>query len=78
MELCNGVSLEEYYRAVDFNVLEFCRIMIEIIQGVKYLHQNDVAHCGIRPENVTYLNNDKNYVAFDDNFTCVEGVNKLI
>ena len=61
MEYCNGKSLREYiekYKKENKIIPEnqIIRYMIDILQGIKYLHNSKIIHRDLKPDNIM-LNN---------------------
>jgi serine/threonine protein kinase len=52
MEFCGGGDLHDYYHHQDFTVPEFRRVMIELLSGLCYMHQRNLAHRDLKPANV--------------------------
>ena len=51
-EWCDGGDLKAFYRSDAFCLAEFVRVGLEVLGGVAYLHELDIAHRDIKPENV--------------------------
>lgn len=55
MEKMDG-SLNNYIRGVDLEMYHIGEIFSDVCKGVKYLHDRNVAHLDIKPENVLFKN----------------------
>ena len=44
MEYCAGGDLANFYKDPSFTRAEFCRIALELLSGVCYLHEKGIAH----------------------------------
>ncbi len=53
MEFCTEGDLARYYKTPAFNNAEYCRIMTELLNGVAFLHQRNIAHRDLKPLNVS-------------------------
>lgn len=53
-EYCGGGNLATYYRTPTFTKNEFARIYLELLSGMCFLHERDIAHLQLRPENVRF------------------------
>eukprot|EP01080_Neovahlkampfia_damariscottae_P007342 gene7342-11660_t len=50
-----GVSLQQYQEHTNqFNVKEFLQLAIKICQSLHYIHQENVLHCDVKPQNILY------------------------
>jgi serine/threonine protein kinase len=52
LEYCGGGDLKSYYPTEQFTKLEFARIANELLSGVTYLHQRNLAHRDLKPANI--------------------------
>lgn len=52
LEFCSGGDLQGYYATDDFTMNEFNRVCLELLSGVVYLHERQIAHRDLKPENV--------------------------
>ena len=52
MELCEHGDLNNFYRKMHLNQQQLITIMSHITAGVAYLHENNVVHWAIEPENI--------------------------
>ncbi len=52
LEFCGGGDLASYYKAPEFDKVEYCRIILEILSGMCYVHARQIAHRDIKPANV--------------------------
>mmetsp|Transcript_20749 Transcript_20749/g.52546 ORF Transcript_20749/g.52546 Transcript_20749/m.52546 type:complete len:624 (+) Transcript_20749:194-2065(+) len=52
MEFCDGGSLRRLMSIMTFDEFESLYICRGILEGLKYLHSNDIVHCDIKPENI--------------------------
>jgi len=52
MEFCGGGDLDGYYKTPAFDKAEYCRVVLELLSGVAYLHNQGVAHRDLKPQNV--------------------------
>jgi len=60
MEYCGGGEL--FDRIVEKKVYrekEAQEILLQITQGIKYLHDNKIAHCDLKPDNLLFLTKDE-------------------
>ena len=57
MELCQGdvAKLLEQHPNKKFSQNEARRVMVDVCRGLKYLHDKDVVHFDIKPNNILYL-----------------------
>ncbi len=60
MELCN-MTLKEYLLINNVDLKNKINIFNQIVNGIEYLHNNNVVHCDIKPDNIFIVcNNDSN------------------
>jgi serine/threonine protein kinase len=52
LEYCGGGDLHKYYASDLFTRAEFARITNELLSGISYLHQRNVAHRDLKPANI--------------------------
>ena len=52
MELCDHGDLYKFYRKREFTLKQLFEIMVQIAEGIEYLHQNNVVHQDIKPGNI--------------------------
>ena len=52
MEYCGGGDLAGFYKEPTFGPRDYVRVVSELLSGILYLHQRDVAHRDLKPENV--------------------------
>lgn len=55
LEYCGGGNLRDYYGTAQFTKAEFTRIVLELLSGVRYLHQRMFAHRDLKPANVRHF-----------------------
>lgn len=53
VEYCGGGDLAHYYPRPQFTKPEFCRVALELLGGVAYLHKRQIAHRDLKPANVS-------------------------
>jgi serine/threonine protein kinase len=41
--MCTGGDLCDYYKTNAFTTSEFCRIFLEFLSGITYIHERDIA-----------------------------------
>jgi len=51
MEYCGGGDLAGFYKEPNFGDADFLRVAAELLSGVLYLHERNVAHRDLKPEN---------------------------
>lgn len=68
MELLKGVPLDKYFKEINYDVNKNLIIMKQLLDGISYLHQNDVVHRDIKPENIYISSSLVKYIDFG--FTC--------
>tara|TARA_Y100000588_G_C13767162_1_gene716564 strand:- start:7 stop:666 length:660 start_codon:yes stop_codon:yes gene_type:complete len=61
MELMD-ISLKEYLVNTNKNSIDKHFIIKNILNGVKYLHLNDIIHCDLKPDNILLNIKDKNII----------------
>lgn len=52
MEYCSGGDLSAYCRADEFDKVEYCRVVLELLAGIAYAHARNIAHRDLKPQNV--------------------------
>lgn len=52
LEYCGGLDLSAYYPSASFNLVEFSRIVHEILSAVAFMHYREISHRDIKPLNV--------------------------
>jgi serine/threonine protein kinase len=52
LEYCGGGDLGKYYKHASFTKLEFNRVVTEILSGVVYLHERQITHRDLKPDNI--------------------------
>ena len=53
MEYCGGGDLSKYYKSSEFDKAEYCRVVLEVLSGMAYVHARNIAHRDLKPQNVT-------------------------
>jgi serine/threonine protein kinase len=65
MEFCDGGDLQQYHVEPCFTKSEYSRVMLELLDGVSYLHERNIAHRDIKPQNVNKSRIDSNILERD-------------
>lgn len=52
-EFCGGGDLASYNRKNVFNKDDYIRVMLELLSAFAYLHELNISHRDLRPQNVT-------------------------
>lgn len=62
-ELCTGGELFDVIMALGrcFNEKEASRVMYQLMIAVSYIHQNNIIHRNIKPENLLLLETNSNH-----------------
>lgn len=58
MEFIDGIPLSEIIKNKDYKWEEFKPILIEILNGLKFLHKNEIIHRDLKPGNIMILKNN--------------------
>ena len=78
LEYANNGELKDYVNGVNSRIPEniSAKLFLKIVLGVKYLHENDIAHCDLKPENILldkYFNPKINDFGFSQKFNGKKG-----
>ena len=78
LEYANNGELKDYVNGTNSRIPEnvSAKIFLKIVLGVKYLHENDIAHCDLKPENILldkYFNPKINDFGFSQKFNGKNG-----
>lgn len=46
---------------LEFSEREVAHVMKQLFSGLRYLHQRDILHCDIKPENILFEERDDQY-----------------
>jgi serine/threonine-protein kinase len=76
-EFFDGCNLKEYINTHDMNIDDIIYIFFQIVEGIKFLHENNIIHCDIKLQNIMINNNKKIKIIdfdlskiVDDYFVC--------
>lgn len=58
MEYIDGKSLAEHIRVGTLNEKQVKNVIIDLCDGLNYMHRNGIVHCDLKPENVMVTAND--------------------
>ena len=58
LEFVEGKSLAEHVRVGTLNEKQIKNILIDLCDGLNYMHQHGVIHCDLKPENILITAND--------------------
>lgn len=57
MELCSGGELFDRIKEYgSYSEKDASKVMRQMIEGLKYMHENKIAHCDLKPDNFLFLN----------------------
>ena len=56
MELADGCSLIKFIQKIPISLVSRKQIMYLLLEGVNYLHQNNIAHNDLKPMNIMVTN----------------------
>jgi serine/threonine protein kinase len=69
MDYCEGGTLRDLIESSSKLSLKQClTLMIDIVLGLQYAHQNDVIHCDLKPENILLRLNPTGWTAHISDF----------
>ncbi|ESO92519.1 hypothetical protein LOTGIDRAFT_55852, partial [Lottia gigantea] len=67
LELVSGGELFDYISEKDkLSEEEACKFLVQILDGVKHLHDNEIAHLDLKPENIMLLNHNSQNIKLID------------
>ena len=66
MELCEHKDLNDFLRKQNLNKHEKFKIMVQMAEGVEYLHKNNIIHRDIKPSNILVSSVNPIVVKFTD------------
>ena len=78
LEYASNGELKDYVHGNSSRIPEkiSAKLFVKIVYGVKYLHDNDIAHCDLKPENIlldNYFNPKINDFGFSQKFNGKKG-----
>jgi len=78
LEYANNGELKDYVNGTNSRIPEniSAKLFLKIVLGVKFLHENDIAHCDLKPENILldkYFNPKINDFGFSQKFNRKNG-----
>ena len=82
LEYASNGELKDYVNGTNSRIPEniSAKLFLKIVLGVKFLHENDIAHCDLKPENILldkYFNPKINDFGFSQKFKRKNGDNLL-
>ncbi len=59
MELASGISLKAFLlKRGKLSVKKACEIVAQVAAALSYMHQNELVHCDLKPENIVLIANE--------------------
>lgn len=65
LEYIEGKSLAEHVRVGTLNEKQIKTVIINLCDGLSYMHRNGVIHCDLKPENILITSNDNKVKIID-------------